>query len=114
MKKIPLLLSLFLFFGFGIAQSQTQKADNLADETKLYPNPAKSTEQVSVSFEQPLVLSTIQLVKIDGWVPGGWSQLQQSQQQTGFRLPKLSSGTYVIKFSLIDGRFFSKKIVIGR
>ncbi len=118
MKKLfTFLLLTFLCLANTKIFSQNevrQKANDLADQTVVYPVPAKSTEQVSVAFPEQLNLQSVQLVKIDGWVPGGWVQSPQNQKQINLQLPKLSSGTYVLKFSLLDGQVFSKKIIVSR
>ncbi len=97
------------------AQSgQPSKPPSLEDQTKVYPVPAKSTEQVTVAFTQPMAVRLTQLIKIDGWEPGGWLQPQQDQQKVTLPLPKMSSGAYVLKIYLTDGRVVIKKIIIYR
>lgn len=112
MKKLLLLLPLFLLASVLSAQSEQAQKASLADQTRVYPNPAKSTEQVTVAFAQPLAVRLIQLIKIDGWEPGGWLQPQQDQQKVTLPLPKMSSGAHVFKIYLTDGRVVTKEIII--
>ena len=117
MKTIATFLLMALIFFIApikvLAQEQ-QRNEQLEKKTKVYPVPAKSTEQITISFDAPVVVSSILLVRADGWIPGGWSQSWQGQIQTSVSLPKLSTGVYLLKFSLLDGRFFSKKIVVNK
>ena len=114
MKTIITLLFMVVIFAYPtFAQTeQNEKPADLAEKTKVYPCPARSTEQVNVLLPQGVGVTSIYLVKIDGWIPGGWLVPPQSQQNLNLLLPKLSSGNYVLKFSLVNGRSFSKKIPI--
>ena len=117
MKTIAtfLLMALICFIApIKVLAQEQQSKEQLEKKTKVYPVPAKSTEQITVSFDAPVVMSSIFLVRADGWIPGGWSQPRQGQMQMSVSLPKLSTGIYLLKFSLIDGRFFSKKIIVNK
>lgn len=96
----------------ALAQEQQSK-EQLEEKTSVYPVPAKSTEQVNVVFDQPLRLQLVQLIVIDGLVPGRWIPVLQNQTQTSLLLPSLSPGTYLLNL-LSDGRFFSKKIIVNK
>jgi hypothetical protein len=117
MKTIAtfLLMAVICFIAPIKALSQEQQSkEQLEEKTVVYPVPAKSTEQITISFDAPVAVSSIFLVRADGWIPGGWSQSRQGQTQISLSLPKLSTGVYLLRFSLFDGRFFSKKIIVNK
>jgi hypothetical protein len=115
MKKILLLLSLVLLTNLSFGQnSQTQKPASLAEQTKIYPNPVESTQNVNVILPQGVEVKSLSLLKMNGWSLLRWSSPNQNQQQLTLWLPKMSSGVHIFNFELKNGQTFSKKLLVGR
>ncbi len=116
MKTIITLLFMVVIFAYPtFAQTeQNEKPADLTEKTKLYPCPVKSTDVVNVLLPTGVDVNSAYLIKADGWIPGGWFVPPQNQQKLSIQLPKLSSGIYVLRFSLSSGQVFSKKFIVSK
>ncbi|MEK7228282.1 MAG: T9SS type A sorting domain-containing protein [Patescibacteria group bacterium] len=115
MKKITLLLSLFLFTGLLFAQSeQTQKPATIAEQTIVYPNPVESLNPVNVTLPLGVEVKAVSFVKMNGWELISWSRVNQNQQQLRLSLPEMSTGVHAVRLELKKGGFITKKLLVVR